>query len=53
MQVAAWYRGTPGHEIQKQVSIDQTPNHAKFRRPLTRSVRDIFAPGKVDKSSPK
>ena len=43
-EVAAWYRGTIGPKFNdiREISVYwPDPNHAKFRHPLTRSVRDI------------
>ena len=61
MHVAAWRRRTPESKFTKfgeEMSIGQTPNHAKFSGDLTRSVQDIrdrifVLPEKVDQSSPK
>jgi len=42
--VVAWHRWTPEskvHQIMEEMSIGQTPNHAKFCGDVTKSVRDI------------
>jgi len=44
MHVAAWHRQTPETKFAKfgeEMSIGQTPNHAKFCSNPTRNVRDI------------
>jgi len=61
MHVAAWHRRTPESKFTKfgkEMSIGQTPNHAKFCGDPTRSVRDIHdqisvIPKKLDQNSPK
>jgi len=61
MHVAAWHRRTPESKFTKfgkEMSISQTPIHAKFCGDPTRSVRDIrdrkfVLPEKMDQNSPK
>jgi len=61
MHIAAWHRRTPESKFTKfgeEMSIGQTPNHAKFCGDLTRSVRDIrdrkfVLPENVGQISPK
>ena len=55
MHVTTWHRWTPESKFTKfreEMSIGQTPNHAKFCGYLTRTVRDICAPENVGQNSP-